>query len=393
MSAHPLGDWDAAVVGGGPAGASAARELARGGARVVLLEQERPPRYKTCGGGLVGRALRRLPPEAAGVAERSFASVELRLLEPGLAFRVERGEPVVAMAMRAPLDHALLQAAGREGAELLSPCAVRGLRRASGRLELETERGTLRAGLVVAADGALSRTARAAGWHEPPAAIPALEWELEVGDETFERFGSAVRFDFGAVPDGYAWVFPKRAHLSVGLLRTRRGAGGLRSALEAWLARIGITDVRRAEPHGFVIPVRPRRRPARDGVLLAGDAAGLADPVTCEGISYALQSGELAARAALDADLDPDRTARLYRRRLGREVLGELRAARLLARMLYGAPRLRTRLFRAFGAALCEGMTEVILGRAGYRELLLRPANYGRLFSRRGGRRGGPSLR
>ena len=368
-------ELDAAVIGAGPAGALAAAELARAGARVALLERERLPRYKTCGGGLVGRALALLPQSARQAVERELRVARLDV--SGRSFAVEREEPVVAMAMRAPLDAALTDEARAAGAEVREEQPLTGLERCVEGWRLATPRGPLVARVVLAADGALSPTARLAGWRPHARPVPALEVELEVETERFERFAAEARFDFDAIRAGYAWAFPKRAHLSVGILS--REETGLAAALDAWLAGIGLGGVRSAERHGFVIPARPREGgAARDGVLLLGDAAGLADPVTFEGIGGALTSGQLAARACIEAGFEARGAEKRYERAL-RPLLRELWLGRRLASVAYGPERRRAALFRRAGAPLAEAMAEVIAGRRTYAGLLANPRSYWRL--------------
>ena len=125
--------FDVAVVGSGPAGATAARALAGRGLRVALLERETLPRYKTCGGGLVARAFELLPTEVHGVVERNCEGAELHLLDRDLHFRAARPRPhprpapLIAMTMRDRLDQTLATAAVAAGAELRAPCRVTGL--------------------------------------------------------------------------------------------------------------------------------------------------------------------------------------------------------------------------------------------------------------------------
>lgn len=367
-------DFDVAVVGAGPAGAVAAREVARAGLAVCLVEREALPRYKTCGGGLVRRAARGIEVELDGAIERDVHAIELQLLDARLGFRVEREEPLVRMAMRAQLDARLCDAAREAGAELVSECRVEGLDEERGALVLRTSRGDVRARYAIGCDGALSALARLAHFPPHPHSVPALESELCVPRERFERFASSARFDFGGIERGYAWVFPKREHLSVGILSTRRGARELKAELERYLARLGIEPIEAREDHGFVIPIAPRPGPPMRGrVMLCGDALGLADPITCEGISNAIRSAQLAAEAVASAFDEPERVARHYRRALGREILPELRRARLLARLLYDHPRLRAALFRRAGGALCEAMARVVAGETSYARLLHDP--------------------
>jgi geranylgeranyl reductase family protein len=366
------------VAGAGPAGAAAALELARRGLRCVVLEKLPLPRYKTCGGGVVRRALRLLPPDVAPALETHCFAAEMHLHDAGLCFEVRRSEAIVSTGMRAELDMSLLDAARAVGVEVRAPCAVLDLVRGARWVEVVTPDGPLRARFVVAADGARSRVADLTGWRDdPPVLAPALECEVRVASDMQRRFEGVARFDFGIVPHGYAWVFPKREHLSVGVLSTRRGAGHLREDFTRYVAHLGLGEPLAIEMHGALVPVRPRRGAlARERVLLVGDAAGLADPVTCEGITYALRSGQLAAGAIVEGGDDAERVSALYQERVHREILRELRLARILAAALYGRPGLRTALFHRFGQALCEAVTEVILGSATYRELLSRPQNY-----------------
>lgn len=372
--------FDVAIVGAGPAGATAAWALARTGRRVVLLEKARLPRYKTCGGGVLTRARAWLPPLDAGVFECVDARASLHLLRSdGTSLDCASDEPIpVALAMRARLDHALADAAVRAGAELRDTHEVLAVEDAPAHVELATNRGRLRADFLVVADGATGPTARLAGWSAPHGGVAALEWELDVDAATLARFSARARFDFGDVDCGYAWVFGKRKRLSVGILSTRR-SGGLAPSLERYLERLAIRPTR-VERHGYVIPLAPRRDGvARGRVLLVGDAAGLADPVLAEGISHAALSARLAARALDEGRGRVDDCARRYRELVDAEIGRELVWARRLARLLHRPP-LRAWLFERFGDPFVTAMGSVASGRHGYRQLLFDPRHYWRLI-------------
>jgi flavin-dependent dehydrogenase len=312
---------------------------------------------------------------------RALHAVEMHLWDADLHFTVRRPEPVLFTTMRADLDARLCDGARRAGAEVRAPCTVRGLRSHAEGVELHTDSGPLHGRFVIAADGAASRLARWAGWPEVQC-IPAIEWEVQADAAALSRYGEAARFDFGLVPWGYAWVFPKSEHLSAGILSLERGALQLQERLKRYLHDLAIADAQ-VERHGALIPVAPRAGPfLRNRVLLCGDAAGLVDPLTCEGISYALQSGQLAADALLAAEMRPYVARERYDAALGSEVLPELRWARMLCKLLYRSSRVRSWLFHGIGQTLCETMADVIGGRRTYREILGPPSNQRDLLRR-----------
>jgi geranylgeranyl reductase family protein len=373
--------YDVAVVGAGPAGCAAALALAHNGFAVLLLDKAALPRYKTCGGGVLHRAFKFLPAEAESMVERSFHSVALNFLGTGMNYVVTRPEPIVRMTMRADLDGLLARTAEAAGVKLVTACPVRRVNVQKDLVELGTDRENYRAKFVIAADGVHSPTAKSAGWADLPVLAPALEYEIQPAPEDWARFSEQPRFDFNALDAGYAWVFPKRAHLSVGILSTHRKCADLPAKLAAYLQQLGLTRIQKMEKHGWLIPLAPRREPlARGRVLLAGDAAGLVDPVMAEGISHALQSGQLAAAALSEGRLDAAKVGRCYQVLLEKNILRELRAGRFLAKFLYHHPRVRHGAFRLGGQRLCEFVTDVVMGERFYREAVNRPASYLKLF-------------
>ncbi|HVU32965.1 MAG TPA: geranylgeranyl reductase family protein [Opitutaceae bacterium] len=374
--------FDVAIVGAGPAGGAAALALGGTGLRVLVVEKAVPPRYKTCGGGVLWRAIKLLPLDVRSVVERECRTAELVHHNPSLRFFCRREHPVVCMVMRSRFDHLLLTAAmNAGGVEVRPETTVTDVHPGGDAVCLVTDSGEIHARHVIAADGANSIVARKTGRPELRGVFPAFECEATFSEDAMAPFMEAARFDFGLVPAGYGWVFPKRNHLSVGVGTTRRGAANLPASYRTYVDRLGLGTALTEERHGYMIPCRPR-----DGlfgvprILFTGDAAGLADPVTAEGITAGILSGQLAARAILAAGNDPARAGREYRTALQRELLADLRIARRLAWLLYDRPRWAAALLSRHGQGMSELMTRVVTGECTYRDAVRRPGHYLRLL-------------
>ncbi len=354
---------DVTIAGGGPAGTTAAIHLARQGVSVCLIEKAVHPRYKVCGGGITARAARLLPVSVQEVVEQACHRVELRFWGKRQGFVARRDRPIIHMVMRARLDALLLDEAKRLGVEVLENTAAEDVAEESGQVRLLTSRGPVLGRFLIAADGVSSLVARKSGWPENNWAVPALECEVATDPATFERFRGLARFDLNNPARGYSWVFPKGEHLSIGVLSMTRGAAGLRDSFHDYLASLGIHSPSPLELSGALIPVRPRPGPlARGRILLVGDAAGLAEPICAEGLSNAVASGALAASAIIDGSFALDKVADIYQRELQASVLRELAIAERHARLLYDHPRLQSILFRVRGRAVCERLTDIIMG-------------------------------
>ena len=376
-------ELDVAIVGAGPAGTAAALALGGHGLRVGIIEKAVPPRHKTCGGGVLRRAAALLPIDLRAAVERECHAAELVHHAPALRFICARDRPIISMVMRDRFDHLLTKAAQGGGAQLFAGIAVLDVSASAEYVQVTTNAGEIRARFVIAADGANSLVARRTGRAELRDVVPALECEVTLPPAVMEPLMRTARFDLGLVPAGYAWVFPKRDHLSIGVLTTRRGAADLPAYYRRYLDVLGIGTPLHEERHGYIIPCRPRAGLfGAHRVLFVGDAAGLADPVTAEGITAGILSGQFAARAILEGDFAEQGVKRAYRAALGQTLLPELRTARWLARGLYRCSRLRAGLLSRHGGRLSELVTQIVTGETSYTAALRRPGNYLRLFRR-----------
>lgn len=358
--------FEVIVVGTGPAGSMAARELAKAGIHTALIDREKLPRYKTCGGGVTWRARKIFSVDIQPVVEREYYHADLIFVNDDMRFTVKRDQPIITMVMRDALDHHLVKAAQAAGAELMDAAEVIAVEQ-NGMVVLKTNRGQLQSHCLIAADGALSPVAKMCGWKETRFLIPALEYEVVVSDDDFARLAQTVRFDIDAIPCGYAWSFPKQKHLSLGVASAKRGKINLHDYYRSYLRQLGVTTVIHEEKHGFQIPMTPRRDVfVKNAVVLAGDAAGFADPVTAEGISNSALSGKIAASAIIESRFDTRRLGVIYNEKLREDLLPQLKLGRFLSGIFYGKTWIRRPLFHKYGQRLCEALTDVFMGTRGY---------------------------
>jgi geranylgeranyl reductase family protein len=375
------------VVGAGPAGATAARVLARAGVTVRLLDRSKFPRNKPCGGGISLRVLGRFPyleRELGRIATHTVS--RLRLEGPGgEASVVESDGAAALMIRRIEFDHLLVSLAQEAGATLTTGVDVVQASVAPRGVTL-TARDGLRfdADVVIAADGVNSVIARRlglnAGW--PPASValdmmeetprtvlrdvdPSTLW-VSYGYDPAPRPGLSDR---APASEGYAYVFPKRDHVNVGIgyvLQHYRdhiddAPYDLQRSFVDHLRARGVVegDSVRGNFTPFLIPVGgPLRRTGRGRVLLAGDAGGFVNGVTAEGIYYAMVTGELAARAVIDSR-SSSAMAPGYRRAWRREIGAELRDSVVLQRYLFADRRRIAQVVN--GAAQERAMTGLLL--------------------------------
>ncbi len=324
--------WDAIVIGAGPAGATAARRLAAGGARTLLLEKQRLPRYKACGGGVPARTEALLGLPIGEVSEGVVDTIEVSRFGSSW-FRKRSAEPLASMVMRDRFDEWLADEAIAAGAELRDGCPAQGVALRSDGVEVETPGGRETARWLIAADGATGITARQCGFAVGGARSAAYELEVAAPQGALERWRGAANVDVGYRPWGYGWVFPKEGALSVGLVAAPGRGRHIRRQAGRYLGRLGLAEAEIEQVAGH--PIRYRRsrsEPVAQGAaLLLGDAAGLADEFTAEGIAYAAHSANLAAAAILGGG----DAAAAYGAAVDREIQPELDAARTISRLYY----------------------------------------------------------
>ncbi len=292
------------VVGAGPAGSATALRLVRGGAKVLLVDRARFPRDKPCGGGLTGRALRHAPCAVDPIVEHVVDRFRIRL-RYGWSFTRAHPRPLVLMTQRRRLDLHLAEQAAAAGADFRDGVRVTEIGADDEGVVALVDGRPVRADTLVGADGANGIVARSAGLGDGIVNGVALEGNVPYDAVDHAALDGTAVVELGVVPGGYGWVFPKGDHANVGV----GGWGSEGPRLRAHIARL--TDAHRIDQaalrdlRGHRLPMRRLgSTPARGRVLLVGDAAGLVDPLSGDGIYEAFVSAELAAHAILEGDLD-----------------------------------------------------------------------------------------
>ena len=313
--------WDVVVVGAGPAGAAAAREASTRGARTLLLEHAQLPRYKRCGGGLIGPSQQALATAGLDVTALSKDHVDrVSFTSHGRRHFTRSSAAFLPMVLRSELDSALVDAAVTAGTEVRTGVKVGAYVEEDGVVTLGTSIGPVWGATVVAADGSASRGAAYVGVRCDQV---DLGLEAELPTPAGSDWAGHVLLDWGPVPGSYGWVFPKGDTLTVGVIGSRDAGEPLRDYYRAFVASLGLDLSTAVHDGGHLTRVRAPGSPLQKGkVLVAGDAAGLLEPWTREGISFALRSGKLAGAAAAGG---PDYTAAVEAE-LGAEVAAGRRA-------------------------------------------------------------------
>ncbi|WP_223731874.1 geranylgeranyl reductase family protein [Streptomyces purpurogeneiscleroticus] len=297
--------WDVVVVGAGPAGASAAYAAACTGRRVLILEKAELPRYKTCGGGIIGPSRDALPPGFDLPLRDRVHAVTFSL--NGKLTRTRRSRQMLfGLINRPEFDAQLVESAQKAGAELRTGVTVsRVEQHGSAVPDRRTVAVVLSGGetvlarAVVGADGSASRIGAHVGVKLDQVDL-GLEAEIPVPPTVAEDWAERVLIDWGPIPGSYGWVFPKGDTLTVGVISARGEGAATKRYLEDFIARLGLAGFEPSISSGHLTRCRAEDSPlSRGRVLVCGDAAGLLEPWTREGISFALRSGRLAGEWAV----------------------------------------------------------------------------------------------
>jgi geranylgeranyl reductase family protein len=366
-----------AVLGGGPAGATAAERLALAGLKTIVLD-EKLAWEKPCGGGITYKAYSQYPYLLNNDSPKKLVTDTMLSAPKSGAFKMELTRPLVIYS-RIDLNGMLLQRAEAAGAQIEKE-RVLALERTSQRWRIRTRSGSIDADYCVVATGARNPLRDVGTQYTAQDTMYALGYWVP---------SNQAHIDIQFLPnlEGYIWVFPRAGHLSVGICGKSESAQCLRARLERYMDEKGFSR-KEAKFYGHMLPALESRgwrdnRLSGDGWIAVGDAGGLVDPITGEGLYYAIRSGDLASQILLQ-DGPVDRKAESYRQMISHDFGLDLTYSAGLAKRLFcgaicfGAVPSRMIDFMKRSPKFCEIMQDLFAGTQPYLELktrLLRNVN------------------
>jgi len=305
-----LGGFDVIVVGAGPAGAMAAKGCARQGLETVLIEKYKTPRSKPCGGGVSLKAINLIGNKIPEYLVERYVK-GFRFFSPSLdSVELISKDPVGISTSRDKFDAFLTEMAVRQGCKFIDSDKVIDISISSDKAICKLQSGRLIEGdIIIGADGANGITARKVGireqWRKDQVGL-CLETTILLDEEKMKRIDPEIfELYFVDIPLGYGWLFPKKSSISLGIGGCLAYLHQPKNILLGFcrnISRLKKVDIEVSQFSAHIAPAGGfKRKIVSDRVMLVGDAAGFIDPLTGEGIYYAMKSGMLAATACKKA--------------------------------------------------------------------------------------------
>jgi geranylgeranyl reductase family protein len=365
-------DYDVIVVGAGPGGSTAARFCAKAGLKTLMIEKEQFPRYKPCGGCLSTKTVHLLDFDLSPVIENTIygAKFTYRFKDP---FFIESKDPISFLVMRDRFDQFLVTKTLEDGAELLEGEKVTRVEEQANGVEVELGKGKrFHCRYLIGADGPESLVARSLAFRKKDENGIAIESEIPF-DSSIHFPPKELQFihlDFGRIPNGYGWVFPKKEYLSIGI-------GGMFRETKKMNPRQYFSDFLRGLDYipkgktgkvmGHLLPsfYDESQRVSQGRFLLIGDAAHLMDPLQGEGIYYAIRSGMLAAEAIAEWRKEGISPSDYYQKAVHYDIYGSLKWALTFSRFVFRFTKLAYRTLKRY-PELGEYYLQVLEGKETY---------------------------
>ncbi|MFN3322820.1 MAG: geranylgeranyl reductase family protein [Bryobacteraceae bacterium] len=342
--------FDVIIVGGGPSGSMTGYRLAKAGVRVGILDAKKFPRDKGCGGGVQEKAAQKIPFDWSSVKRGSLQ---------GLAFSFKLDDrfsrryplPLVHSVLRIEFDELLLRQAEAAGARIFENVKATDVSDMGNHAVVSTECGSFSAKVVVGADGANGISKRSLNSRRDYYWQSGLYCEVPQDLLLLDAIEyDCMRVDWGTLPSGYAWMFPKRGFVNIGVGFPNSIGRMARPYLSKFLETERIVRpefLNKVAFKGHQLPTLTDTTALSKGrILLVGDAAGLIEPFTGDGISYALHSAEIAAEVIINALNTADFDLSAYEQRARAEIACELVWSRKLLSFFVAFPRMIHEVFK-----------------------------------------------
>jgi len=391
-------EYDAIVVGAGPAGSTSARIMARAGLEVLVIEKDQLRRDKPCAGAITIRTFDKLNIDYSDFVEREISGI--RIYSPNNSvIGHDYGKTVGITVYRENFDSHLLQLAINAGAQVLTGTSARDIIRANNSREIiiENDSGDLRrvsGKMIIASDGVFSTISKKAGLYRYPRNLMGVctQYEMQMKQEDIdEQFGDTLELYYGdsVAPGGYGWIFPKSRGVTVGVgFPVPKRKGRISDYLDFFvknhpIAHHKLQNARIYRKTGGIVPMKGVvSETFSDNLIIVGDAAGHVSPISAEGIYYSMICAMNAANVTIEAVSENDfskNKLKKYEKEWKKEIGMDLKRGLLLYNLFLSEDkRIEFLLNEAkFDKKLTVMIIDILIGAAPYDEIIKK--NYGTL--------------
>ncbi|MBI2252677.1 MAG: geranylgeranyl reductase family protein [Armatimonadetes bacterium] len=370
--------YDVIVCGLGPAGAMSAYELSKAGMNVLALEKKKMPRYKACGGCLSPKIIKIIPVDISDLIERTVYTVGFTYCFKE-EFLISAKRPIGHMLMRDKFDYLLAEKAKETGTVIKEDEALIALEESKEFIKVKTSKGDYQTRFLIGSDGANSIVAKSNNLAKKKRLFLTLTSEIFVNMDLLEENSKIAWVDMGNVPYGYAWIFPKGKHVTLGLgvFQTKKNSKSPISYLHKFInSHKLLKGAKLQKVYGHLLPtlVDSRVKISKGRVFLIGDAAGLVDPFLGEGIYYALRSAQIISNLILNNNGNLEELNLLFHKNIHQELFPHFKAAEKISRFVFNFPRYSYSLLRDH-KLLADFYQNVMQGEDSYETVFARMIN------------------